>query len=150
MDKLTEQDIREGLALSDKATPRPWDTVDGYCHKCDGWHFEGSEDVGGTGICVSLRGGHDQFDDIAYILHAANNYPRALRQLAETQRELATARDERDRAYIKLGSMGFESWSRRLMHPENFRAGMDTLNDWKNLYYAIAEAEASGEEKGCQ
>jgi hypothetical protein len=81
-----ETRLREIAERENKATKGPWDPESGLCSKCDGWHLEGPQDVGGTGILIQLGGGTDQLSDLSFIAHSRQDVPWLL-ELIQKQRE---------------------------------------------------------------
>lgn len=94
-DRLTDDDIKRGLALADAATPLPW-----YYSK-PGDFIVSSQLMDGDIVCNPPPENCDASfaawpSNWAYIVDACNHYPAALLELAELRAEVARLTKELD------------------------------------------------------
>lgn len=82
-DPLTEDQLAELERLSREATPGKWESS--YCAKCDGWHLEGPEHVGGTGILIKLRDSHEQIGDLQLIVAMRNTIDALIAEVRQAR-----------------------------------------------------------------
>ena len=111
---ITDDELRDLIALGDKATARPWNcdtqlgnvepytdeheigVYDGVDHEDYGYDANGIRHQASIGFCYSDSDGEDALNNAAYITAAANLAPAIARELIEARAELAKANEDAD------------------------------------------------------